>query len=69
MKTVRSTSAKGGFVRYVDGVWYEVGDRNAREKIGVSEKLTRVCLFSWFGLVWIGLDWIGCLNLRKKWNA
>lgn len=25
---------KGGFVRQVQGKWYEVGDRNAREKIG-----------------------------------
>ena len=25
---------KGGFVRQVKGKWYEVGDRNAREKIG-----------------------------------
>lgn len=34
MKTIRDASPDGGFVRNVDGVWYEVGDRNAREKIG-----------------------------------
>jgi hypothetical protein len=36
IKRVRSGSPDGGFVRQVDGVWYEIGDRNAREKIGQS---------------------------------
>ena len=31
LKTIRQD---GGFVRQVEGRWYEVGDRNAREKIG-----------------------------------
>ena len=26
----------GGFVRLVDGIWYDINDRNAREKIGQS---------------------------------
>ena len=34
MKTIRDASPDGGFVRNLNGVWYEVGDRNAREKIG-----------------------------------
>ena len=25
---------EGGFVRQIKGVWYDIGDRNAREKIG-----------------------------------
>lgn len=31
IKTIRQ---EGGFVRHVDGHWFDVGDRNAREKIG-----------------------------------
>lgn len=34
IKTVRNKSENGGFIRKVDGIWYDVGDRNAREKIG-----------------------------------
>jgi hypothetical protein len=34
MSTIRDASPNGGFVRNLDGAWYEVGDRNAREKIG-----------------------------------
>jgi len=31
---VRQASPQGGFVKLVKGVWYEVGDRAAKEKIG-----------------------------------
>jgi hypothetical protein len=34
MRTIRDASPDGGFVRNLNGVWHEVGDRNAREKIG-----------------------------------
>ena len=34
--TIREGSPLGGFVRCVDGVWYEVGDSIAREKCGGS---------------------------------
>lgn len=33
LNTIRS-HGNAGFVKQVDGVWYEVGDRNSREKIG-----------------------------------
>jgi hypothetical protein len=42
VETVRSNSCGGGgFVKYEDGHWYEVGDSMAREKVGQSlrEKL------------------------------
>ena len=32
--TIRAGSPLGGFVRAVDGIWYEVGDAIAREKVG-----------------------------------
>lgn len=32
--TIREGSPNGGFVRCIDGVWYEVGDSIAREKCG-----------------------------------
>jgi hypothetical protein len=32
--TVRELSQHGGFVKNIDGVWYEVGDRAAKEKCG-----------------------------------
>jgi hypothetical protein len=31
---VRKESPNGGFVKEVDGVWYDVGDQQAREKVG-----------------------------------
>jgi len=31
---VRQSSPEGGFVKNINGVWYEVGDRAAKEKIG-----------------------------------
>lgn len=31
---VRKASPNGGFVKEVDGVWYDVGDHQAREKVG-----------------------------------
>lgn len=31
---VRRSSPKGGFVRYVNGHWMELGDDFAREKVG-----------------------------------
>ena len=31
--TVRSASPHGGFVKQIDGVWFEVGDRHAKEKV------------------------------------
>lgn len=34
--TIREGSPMGGFVRCLDGVWYEVGDSIAREKCGGS---------------------------------
>jgi len=32
--TVRTASVEGGFVKNIKGIWYEVGDRAAKEKIG-----------------------------------
>jgi len=32
--STRQASPEGGFVKNVEGRWYEVGDRNAREKVG-----------------------------------
>ena len=32
--TIRQYSPDGGFIRRIDGRWYEVGDHVAREKIG-----------------------------------
>lgn len=32
--SVRRATPNGGFVKEIDGVWYEVGDHNAREKCG-----------------------------------
>ena len=34
VNTVRQCSQAGGFVKLIDGVWYEVGDRAAKEKVG-----------------------------------
>jgi flagellar biosynthesis GTPase FlhF len=31
---VREASPNGGFVKEIDGIWYEVGDHLAREKVG-----------------------------------
>ena len=31
---VRNASPMGGFVKNIDGAWYEVGDRHAKEKVG-----------------------------------
>lgn len=36
MKKVRKNSLQGGFVKEISGVWYEVGDNWAREKVGQS---------------------------------
>lgn len=36
VNAVRQASPEGGFVKEVDGAWYEVGDHIAREKIGQS---------------------------------
>lgn len=33
---VRVASPNGGFVKEIDGIWYEVGDHLAREKVGQS---------------------------------
>ena len=33
-KIVKTIRQEGGFVREIDGKWYDVSDRNAREKIG-----------------------------------
>mmetsp|Transcript_14540 Transcript_14540/g.35162 ORF Transcript_14540/g.35162 Transcript_14540/m.35162 type:complete len:199 (-) Transcript_14540:60-656(-) len=33
---VRDASPNGGFVKEIDGMWYEVGDHLAREKVGQS---------------------------------
>lgn len=33
---VRDASPNGGFVKDIDGMWYEVGDHLAREKVGQS---------------------------------
>ena len=34
MGSIRSASPKGGFVKFQNGQWWEVGDHLAREKIG-----------------------------------
>lgn len=34
LNAIRSLSPQGGFVKSSKGVWYEVGDRTAKEKIG-----------------------------------
>ena len=34
VRTIREANPEGAFVRNVKGIWYDVGDRNAREKIG-----------------------------------
>jgi hypothetical protein len=34
INTVRRASPDGGFVKKIDGVWYAVSDRHAREKVG-----------------------------------
>ena len=34
VNTIRECSQVGGFVKLIDGVWYEVGDRAAKEKVG-----------------------------------
>jgi hypothetical protein len=34
VETIRQTSSNGGFVKQEDGIWYEVGDHLAREKVG-----------------------------------
>jgi hypothetical protein len=36
INSVRKSSADGGFVKQEGGVWYEVGDHLAREKVGQS---------------------------------
>jgi hypothetical protein len=36
VEKVRGSSPNGGFVKNVDGFWYEVGDHLAREKVGQS---------------------------------
>ena len=33
VNTVRNASPHGGFVKKIDGVWFEVGDRHAKEKV------------------------------------
>jgi len=35
VNTVRSYSPHGGFVKKVNGIWHEVGDRAAKEKTGM----------------------------------
>jgi hypothetical protein len=34
VKGIRKASPEGGFVKPINGVWYEVGDYTAREKVG-----------------------------------
>lgn len=34
VNTVRKASPQGGFIKQIDGCWYEVGDRHAKEKAG-----------------------------------
>ena len=34
VSTVRKSSLHGGFVKSIDGAWFEVGDRHAKEKVG-----------------------------------
>jgi hypothetical protein len=34
INTVRHASPEGGFVKLINGVWHEVGDRAAKEKVG-----------------------------------
>lgn len=34
VSAVRNASPQGGFVKNIDGSWYEVGDRHAKEKVG-----------------------------------
>ncbi|CAB9500975.1 Nitrilase family, member 2 [Seminavis robusta] len=34
IETVRAKSGNGGFVKFIKGKWYEVGDRRAKEKTG-----------------------------------
>ena len=33
VNTVRTASPHGGFVKQIDGGWFEVGDRHAKEKV------------------------------------
>lgn len=34
VSAVRNASPQGGFVKNIDGLWHEVGDRHAKEKVG-----------------------------------
>lgn len=33
VSAVRNASPNGGFVKHIDGHWFEVGDRHAKEKV------------------------------------
>ena len=47
MTIIRKYSKRGGFVKKVDGVWHDVGDSHAKEKVGSNVSVKLVWLRPW----------------------